>query len=216
LSGSPRIGSNHCRQRERLPRCRLHRLRIHQAVSSNPHFVIRLRQIRNQIAAAIVGNDNFSKLRWQIGSLSNHPYASLGTFRTGHRASDVVSTDGDAARIGLRCGNARRQRLCPDDRENYKATQKQNHQQPSYCDVLHNVFSPGVLREIGFNRLAARPLHTLKQAYITPANNHRTFSLCMTPASRRHISTQIESVADSPRCSGWIRSCPPTHSIPAY
>jgi len=69
-------------------------------VAARPHRVTRLRQLRNEIAAAIVGDDDLRELRGEIVGLRDHPY-------TGFRAVDAADDAPDISWRDLRLSDRR-------------------------------------------------------------------------------------------------------------
>ena len=76
--------------------------RIDQAVAAHPDVVRRLRQVGDEVASPVVGDDDARELRRQVGRLGDDPHARLGSVRSRHDARDVVRIDrrrfGDARR----------------------------------------------------------------------------------------------------------------------
>ena len=72
-----------------------HFRRIDQAVAAHPDAVIGIRQIGNEIAALVVGNDDARELGRQFGGLGDHPDAGLRPLRAGHHAADALGADLD-------------------------------------------------------------------------------------------------------------------------
>ena len=56
---------------------------IHKAIAAHPDVVIRLGQIRYQIAPAIIGHHNLRELGGQVGGFGNHPHTGFGAFAAG-------------------------------------------------------------------------------------------------------------------------------------
>ena len=97
LGGRPRIGRRHRREVQDLAGHRLHLRRIDEPVSAHPHVVAGLRQIREEIAPAIVGDDDLHELRRQVGGLRDDPHARFRPFRPRHGAAEVVVVDRNRA-----------------------------------------------------------------------------------------------------------------------
>ena len=73
--------------------------RVDEAVAAHPHLVFRLRQIRDDVTALVVGDDDLGVFGRQVGGLRDHPHAGLRSLRPGHDAADVVIVDGDRRRL---------------------------------------------------------------------------------------------------------------------
>jgi len=50
--------------------------------------------LRKEVAAALVGDDDFAKFRWQLGGLGDDPDTRLGPLGAGDYTADVVWIDG--------------------------------------------------------------------------------------------------------------------------
>ncbi len=69
--------------------------RVDEPVSAHPDLIIRDRQVRDDIAALIVGHDDARELRRQVGGFGDHPHAGFGLpVGRAHHAADVVVVDG--------------------------------------------------------------------------------------------------------------------------
>ena len=110
LRGGLGIGSDDRLQIELRARLGVHRRRIDQPVTADEHPVACSRQIGQEIAAAIVGDDDPREFRRQVGGLRHHPHASLGSLRARDHSADIVGIDGDAATGALRVEPGQRQR----------------------------------------------------------------------------------------------------------
>ena len=108
LRGRLRVWRDDRREIQQLARRRLHPLRIDEAISADPDVVVRLRQIGNQVAAAVVRNDDLRQARRQLACFRDHPDARLGSFRARDDAADVVVVDGDRVAALLLRGDDRR------------------------------------------------------------------------------------------------------------
>ena len=75
--------------------------RIDQPIAAHPDVVIGLRQIRQHVAALIVGDDDLDEFGRQVGGLGDHPDAGLRPARARHHAAEIARR---------RCSPARR---CP-------------------------------------------------------------------------------------------------------
>ena len=95
LRGFRRIGGRHRGQIELLAGLALHLRRIDEAVAAHPDVVIGLRQVRDDVAALIVGDDDLDVAHRQIARFRDHPDAGLRTTGAFHHAADVVVVDGD-------------------------------------------------------------------------------------------------------------------------
>ena len=125
LGRRARIRRRDRRQVQGLARRRLHLRRVDQAVAADPDVVGGFRQIGEQVAAAIVGDDDLDELRRQIGRFRDHPDAGLGSLRGRDDAADVVGVD--ANRIaGSLAGAHQSRRPCQQQREaNYRRARVQ-------------------------------------------------------------------------------------------
>ena len=68
--------------------------RINEAVATYPHLVLRLRKVRHDEAAHVVGHHHLGVARGQVAGFRDHPDASLRTLRAHNHAADVVVVDG--------------------------------------------------------------------------------------------------------------------------
>ena len=86
--------------------------RIHQPVAAHPDGVVHVRrQVRDHIAALVVGDDDLGEFRRQLRRLRDHPDAGLRAVGPEHHAADVVIVDGDRRRL-LRMQRSRRHAEC--------------------------------------------------------------------------------------------------------
>ena len=82
--------------------------RIHQPVAAHPDGVVHIRwQVRDHVAALIVGDDDLGELCRQLVGLRDHPDAGLRAVGSEHHAADVVIVDSDRRRL-LRMQRSRR------------------------------------------------------------------------------------------------------------
>ena len=81
-----------------LPGVAVHLRRVDEPVATHPHAVVRRRQVREQIPAAIVGDDDLRELRRQIAASPRSPRRRLPAFGAGDDAADVVGVDGHGRR----------------------------------------------------------------------------------------------------------------------
>ena len=95
LGGRTRIRRDNRSEVERFSRRRLRFLRVDEAVAAHPDVVVRARQIRQQIASAIVGDDDLHVLRREVGRLGDHPDARFRPLLARNDAADVVVVDAD-------------------------------------------------------------------------------------------------------------------------
>ena len=109
LRGRLRVRRDHRGQVERLAGRRLHLRRIDEAVAAHPHVVVRLREVGDDVASAVVGDDDLREPRRQVVRFGDHPDARLGSLRAGDDAADVVVVDrhGTVALLGARPGQRR-------------------------------------------------------------------------------------------------------------
>ena len=91
----------------------VHLRRVDQAVAAHPDLVVGDRQIGDDIAALIVGDDALGVAGRQVGGFGDHPDAGLRSARARHHPADVVGVDRN--RCGLLC--ARRHRHCSGQRD---------------------------------------------------------------------------------------------------
>ena len=80
---------------EHAPRPRRHFRRVDEFETAHPHAVVRLRKIGNDVAPAIVGDDNLGKFGRKLGRLRDHPDAGLGSIGPGDHAAEVTLKDAD-------------------------------------------------------------------------------------------------------------------------
>ena len=73
-----------------VARRRLHRGGVDEAVAAHPHVVGGVRQVRDEVPAAVPGHDALDELRRQPGGLGDHPDPFLGAVGARHDAGDVV------------------------------------------------------------------------------------------------------------------------------
>ena len=67
----------------------LYFLRIDQAVTPHPNAVIGLRQLGDQIAAAVVGDDHLGELGGKVGCFRDHPDASFRSLGAGDDTANL-------------------------------------------------------------------------------------------------------------------------------
>ena len=67
--------------------------RIDEAIAAHPDVVIRFRELGNNVAALIVGDDDLAISGGQIFRFRDHPYARFGALRAGDHAADIVGDD---------------------------------------------------------------------------------------------------------------------------
>ena len=119
------IRRDHRLQVEDLPRRGLHLWRVDEAVAADPHGVGGFREIRKEVASAIVCHDNLGKLRRQLCGFRDHPYARFRSRRAGDDSADVVSVDADRV-AGPLAGAAHRQRGRKDDEPDHHGAHLQH------------------------------------------------------------------------------------------
>src|SRR5581483_1607999 len=111
-----------CRARGRrrdvheLPRLAGRLRAVDEPVSARPHRVARTRQIRNHVAALIVGDNNLDVANWKIVRLGDDPDAGFRSARPGDDAADVVCFDRDRRALWLK---EEREKGCDGDRESH-------------------------------------------------------------------------------------------------
>ena len=81
---------NRRREVHRVARRRLHRGGVDEAVAAHPDVVGGVRQVRDEVPAAVAGHHALHELRGQPGGLGDHPHPLLGAVRARHDAADVV------------------------------------------------------------------------------------------------------------------------------
>src|SRR5262249_20222440 len=138
-----RVGRDHRFQVELGAGRSLHLGRVDQAVPAHPHAVVRFRELGNEIAAAVVGDDDLGVLGRQVGGLGDYPYTGLGAAATRHCARDVAGT-GAAGWFARASGDDRR-----DGRR--------EHSEPDGMQFPHG-FSPGVCALSSERREKYRPM----------------------------------------------------------
>ncbi len=140
LRGSRGAGRNDGGEGNGVAGRRFDRLGVHQAVASDPDLVGGLRQLRQQVAAGVVGDDDLAELRGQIGGFRDHPHAGFRALRIGDHAADVVGVDRHAARRSLRSRAAlRRGSFQPDHcgkEQQAERKQSDRFKNPKRCTVF--------------------------------------------------------------------------------
>ena len=124
LRRRPLVGRRHRREIELLAGLGAHLRRVHQPIAAHPDLIVRIRQVRDDVAALIVGDDDLGIFGRQLGRLRDDPDPGFRAARTGDHAADVVIVDRDRrllrvgrCRHGNRhrgdadCGNRRKQNL---------------------------------------------------------------------------------------------------------
>jgi hypothetical protein len=157
--------------------------RIHQPVAADPDCVVHVRrQVRDHVAALIVGDDDLGEFGRQLGGLRDHPDASLRPVWSEHHAADIVIVDCDRRDL-LRMRWSRREAEYARRR-----SQGEREQDPS---EIHG-FSP-----------RNHELVALAQTYTKPGlrREHaaRTISSCCQMASVRRSN----ACAASAFCFSW-------------
>ena len=89
-----RVGRDDRRQIEVGARRHLLLGRIDEPVAAHPDVVGRLRQVRHDVAALVVGDHGAVEPGRQVHGLGDHPDPRLGPVRPGHDPADVVVVDG--------------------------------------------------------------------------------------------------------------------------
>jgi len=77
----------------------LHLRRIDEAVAAHPHVVISFRQIGDDVATLVVGDDDADETHRQIARFRDHPNAGFRPLRPGDHAADVVVVDRDRGHL---------------------------------------------------------------------------------------------------------------------
>ncbi len=95
LRGGRFARRGHGFQVEQLAGRALHFRRIDEAVAAHPDVVVGFRQIGDDVAALIVGDDDADETHRQIARFRDHPDSGLRPLRPGDDATDVVIVDGD-------------------------------------------------------------------------------------------------------------------------
>ena len=67
----------------------IHSRGVDESVAAHPDLVVRLRQIGNEVAPGIVGDDDLGEFGRQIGGLCDDPNAGLRPVRAGDDAANV-------------------------------------------------------------------------------------------------------------------------------
>jgi len=76
---------------------------IDQTISAHPYVVMRLRQIRHDVAPALVGDRNLREAGAELTGLRDDPHAGFGTEAARDDAADVIIVDFDGrSRVLLR------------------------------------------------------------------------------------------------------------------
>ena len=87
-------GRYHSRMVDDLARPALHLGGIDEAVAANPHVIVRLGQIGDDVAALIVGHDGADEAHAQFAGLRDDPDASFRPLGAGDDAADIIIVDG--------------------------------------------------------------------------------------------------------------------------
>ena len=93
-----RIRRDHRGVIERLAGLGAHLRRVDQPVAAHPDLIIAERQIRDDVAALVVGDHALGVAGRQVGGLGDHPHAGFGPVRARDHAADVVIVDRHALR----------------------------------------------------------------------------------------------------------------------
>ena len=82
---------------------------VAQAVTAHPDLVVRGRQIRDDVAALIVGDDDSGEAGLEGVRLRDHPHAAFGSLRARNDAADIICVDLNVRgrRGRVRCAEAR-------------------------------------------------------------------------------------------------------------
>jgi hypothetical protein len=101
------VRRDHRIQIENRPGLRSRFRRVDEPVAANPDAVRRLRQIGEDVTAALVGDDDLRELGRQVGGLGDDPDAGFGAVRARDDAGEIV-------RAGCRRGadRLRRRTMC--------------------------------------------------------------------------------------------------------
>ena len=128
LRRRPLVGRRHRREIELLAGLGAHLRRVYQPKTAHPNLVVRVRQVRNDVAALIVRDDDLGILGRQLGRLRDYPDAGFRPARTGDHAADVVIVDRDRRllRVG-RCRHGNRHRGDADGGNRRKQNLSQTH-----------------------------------------------------------------------------------------
>src|ERR1051325_8239025 len=112
-------------QVEELAGLRIDLGRVDQAVAAHPDPVLRLWQVGDHIAAALVGDGDLGKAGAEVAGLGDNPNAGFRAQAAGHDAADIVAIDLDrGGGRGLRLGG-RLLRTRPDrDRRDQRGDRK--------------------------------------------------------------------------------------------
>ena len=94
VRGGLRVGRRHRGQIDAGPRRRLLLRRIDEPVAAHPHVVGRVRQVRHDVAALVVGDHGAVEPGRQVHGLGDDPDARLRPVGPGHHPADVVVVDG--------------------------------------------------------------------------------------------------------------------------
>src|SRR5262249_44176507 len=89
LRRRPLVGRRDRREIELLTGFGAHLRRVHQPIAAYPDLVIGGPQVRDHVAALIVGDYDLGILSRQLGRLRDYPYPGLRPARTGDDAADV-------------------------------------------------------------------------------------------------------------------------------
>ena len=85
---------------------------IDQAIAAHPHFIFGFRQVRQHVAALVVGHHHLGKTGAEVVGFRDHPDAGFGAVRAFDDAADDFAVNGDVLRAQARrgCDEERRHR----------------------------------------------------------------------------------------------------------
>ena len=112
----------------------LHLGRIDEPVAAHPHTVRRLREVGEEVAPAIVGDDDLGELGRELGGLRDHPDAGFRSVRAGDHATEIAGAEPDRR-------DGRLLRPEPDrpggqnhgDGDRHQANERACHGRPLWC-----------------------------------------------------------------------------------
>ena len=113
----PLIRRRHGGEIELLAGLGAHLGRIHEPIAAHPDAVVCPRQIGNDVAALVVGDDHLGVFGRKVGGLGDHPDAGLRASRPSHHAANVIIVDGNRRRLLGACGHHCRKRRKADRRD---------------------------------------------------------------------------------------------------
>ena len=98
LRGGGIVGRRHGGEVQTLARLAVGLGGIDQAIAAHPYFIFGFRQVRQHVAALVVGHHHLGKSGAQLVGFRDHPDAGFGAVRALDDAADRFAVDRDALR----------------------------------------------------------------------------------------------------------------------